>query len=281
MAARTVAICGIARDCRVQLTGLIPQIEALAALFQRHQIIVVENDSVDGTGKVLDAWSRDNPNVRSIRYCSLPGRAKPAIQPAGRSWFRHERIGRICNARNLYLAEWERAPTDYVIVADMDLHTFSLEGIVRSFARLSSWDAVASNGQRFTLRSPWRHAVYWDTYAYEPEDGYPNGVLRLADIRRAQHTLANRLRRAEWVPARSAFGGLCIYRSEFLTGARYSVAENADTTVPCLCEHTGLHRAIARNHPAFRLLISAEQRVAYETRIATVRRSLAGAFGTA
>ena len=153
-----------------------------------------------------------------------------------------------------------------------------MQGVSTTFASAGEWEAVASNGLRYTLRAPLRSRIYWDTYAYEPESGFEGGRQTLAGIRRAQSTLARQLRSGEWLATKSAFGGLCIYRGEVLEGVEYSVPPNDDPDIPYLCEHVGLHRAIRENHPPFRVHINPAQRTRYETTGTTVRRSLTDAL---
>lgn len=276
MAQVSVVFCGVARDCHRQLLRLAPQIERLGRLFKTYEVIVVENDSTDATGKLLIAWSQQNPRVSPIRFSHVERTTTGGLaSKTAPTWFQTDRIERISYARNLYLTELQSRQFDYLIVMDMDLLDFSVEGIEHSFAKPDLWDAVGSYGVRYTLRRPLRRQIYWDTYAYEPPEGFPQAVQTLSAIRTAQAALSRRMAKGEWVQARSAFGGLCIYRGNKIGGARYGIVENADPKVPVLCEHVAFNRSIRKMHGNFLIKTNPYQYVHYEPLRTTVRRTLA------
>jgi hypothetical protein len=280
METKSVLVCGVARDCAGGLPATIEFIDKLGALFRTYRALVVENDSTDATGALLDVWADRNPAAGVVHFShvesAVEGPEPDSEEPA---WFRADRIRRICFARNVYLAWMSGVCPDYVVVVDMDLDGISLEGLATSFARPDAWKAVASNGFRYTLRRPFTRSVYWDTYAYEPSEGFENGAQSVRAVRGAQLALMRRLRSNEWISALSAFGGLCIYRGDVLQGARYSVLPNADPKIPYLCEHVGLHRAIRERDPSFRVHINPLQTVRYETIPHTLKRSVSERLG--
>jgi len=277
MAGQSVVICGLARDCAERLPAMIQQLEQLGEMFRSYEVIVVENDSSDNTGALLTAWSDANPRVRTVRFSGVKQSSSSTTTTNNQpGWFQPDRIQRICFARNIYLAELSTTKSDYVVVVDMDLHSIDLDGIATSFANPMKWRAVASNGLRYTLRSPLRPRVYWDTYAYEPDGGFTHDTQTRADIRQSQKTLELLLRNGEWHVAKSAFGGLCIYRSDALKQVEYAVLPNNDPAIPWLCEHVGLHRAIYQHDPLFKVHINPAQVVTYETVFKTVSRSVSG-----
>ena len=50
-------ICGLARDCANALQGSLASVERLSACFQRVDLVVVTNDSVDATAEILTDWA--------------------------------------------------------------------------------------------------------------------------------------------------------------------------------------------------------------------------------
>ncbi|MEJ8568219.1 hypothetical protein V3330_11335 [Wenzhouxiangellaceae bacterium CH-27] len=261
MGASSVAICGLARDCANSLSRLIPAIEALAACFPEHRIIVVENDSLDDTAHVLNTWGSKNPAVETIHFSYV---GDQCADPGSGGWFGHNRIARMTFARNRYLeAVKEPAPAEFMIVVDLDIWTFDLDGVKHSFGLMDDWDAIAGDGRRYSLRHPWRPSVYWDSYAYEPATGFDEDVQTPEQIRTDQVEIARQLNRGELLPARCAFGGLCIYRTERLIGHAYGLIENAHPDVTVLCEHHTLVRSVRADHSDFRLAINPAMRVRY------------------
>lgn len=276
MSKSTVAICGIARDCSDQVRHIIPKLEALGERFKAYKIIVVENDSRDDTQEVISSWADENHNVVPI-FFSEAGLAPDAqsSRSSESGCFNYSRISRIAFARNIYLQELPRLDeSDFVVVVDLDVLDFSLAGIANSFARQDDWDCATSAGFRYTLRRPFNRDVYWDTYAFEPMDGYAGGVQHLSDIRSSQTKIRKELQGDCCVSAQSAFGGLAIYKRCMLEGQQYKTESNDDSDVPFLCEHVMLHRSINQSNSGFRLVINPAQKVYYESLATTLKRSL-------
>lgn len=280
MSENSVVICGIARDCSSQLTKLIPKLENLGAQFKDYKIIVVENDSQDSTGTVISSWAVRNRNVFPIMFSKTRlGAVQQNMNPGNLRYFNHSRISGIAFARNLYLRELHyHQPTDFVIVVDLDVMDFSIPGIAVTFHQRDKWDCATSSGLRYTLRAPFKSAVYWDTYAYEPTDGFSGGVQSLSAIRSSQKYLRERVKNDELIPALSAFGGLAIYRYQFLAEGQYETVENNNPKVPVLCEHVALHRSITRTNEAFRLVINPMQELQYESPFTTLNRNFRNLF---
>jgi hypothetical protein len=122
---------------------------------------------------------------------------------------------------------------------------------------------MTANGQRYSRRHAFRAAVYWDSYAYEPKQGFNQHVLTPGQLRTYQRDMADELDQSAFVEAKSAFGGLAIYRANLLRGARYSVLPNDNTEIPVLSEHHGLHREIRSERDELRLYINSAQSVDY------------------
>jgi len=269
MSRNSVALCGLARDCAKNLQAVIPQLERLGGAFYNYKVIVVENDSQDRTASVLSDWCEQNPRVHPIQFCyrdTCESEAKKA-GPSRIAWFGQKRMERMAFARNQYLAALTEEPSpDFVAVIDLDIRAFSMPGVEQSFGMLDAWDVVTSNGRRFSARNPTRLSVYWDSYAYEPKAGFPDGIQTPEQIRQNQVRVADQLKRGgELFPASSAFGGLAIYRAELLKHNWYSVIENGCENVPVLCDHPSLHRSMRRQHKDLRLVINPHMTVNYGT----------------
>ena len=275
MSNSSVVICGIARDCSSQLVKLIPKLEALGTTFKSYRIIVIENDSADDTAEVVLTWATKNQNVIPVLFSE---NTEVTAQLDARSEisrdFGQSRISRIAFARNLYLNELQAyQQADYVIVVDLDILDFSIQGIANSFEQRHNWDCATSSGLRYTLRSPLSSKVYWDTYAFEPIEGFSGGAQSLSDIRVSQKHLRKRLKSNALIPAISAFGGLAVYKYQVLVGQQYVAVKNKDSEVPILCEHVNLHRSISQTSESFRLMINPLQELRYESLGTTLKRN--------
>ncbi len=270
----SVILCGIARDCAPQLSRLIPRLEDLAAKFRSYKIIVVENNSRDHTARIISSWAASNCNVIPIIF-SRPDPEHQRIEGDFPGDFDHSRISRIAFARNIYLKELQQQqPADFVIIVDLDIMNFSIPGIANSFGWCNKWDCATSSGLRYTLRAPFSPTVYWDAFAYEPEEGFPGGIQSLRYIRSNQKKLRKQIRDNVLISASSAFGGLAIYKYRSLINQRYKVLTNSDPEVPVLCEHVALHRSMADSNMKFRLVINPVQELRYESPLTTIRRNI-------
>lgn len=268
MSSSSITLCGLARDCAENFKAIIPQLERLGDAFAHYKVIVVENDSQDQTASVLSDWCARNARVRPIQFCyrnTCESEAKKA-GPSRVAWFGQNRMERMTFARNQYLAALSEEPLpNFVAVIDLDIRAFSMPGVEQSFGMLDDWDVITANGQRYSVWNPLRLSVYWDTYAFEPYGGFPDGIQTSEQIRQNQVLLADQLKRGELFPASSAFGGLTIYRAELLRHHWYSVIENDCEDVPVLCDHPTLHRSMRQQHKGLRLVINPHMTVNYGT----------------
>ena len=53
---KKIVIAALARDCNEALINNIPRIEKLRELFTESHVVIVENDSKDGTKDTLQKW---------------------------------------------------------------------------------------------------------------------------------------------------------------------------------------------------------------------------------
>lgn len=237
LAASSVAIVGLARDCAARLEVNLWRCVALGNACREWRVHVEENDSQDGTQAVLSEFGGMFPNVTH----------------RSRTLGRKHRGGEFAGARTQDLAEYRSAcqqwvrehatAADFVIVVDFDQwggwsHFGVLNGIgwlgeipeacgMASVSLLESDIVAMRNGETFHERT-WLHYdawalrlnSYWDDYT-AGEGGWKHQWLPPI----GSHP----------VPVCSAFGGLCIYRTADYLEGRYSGED---------CEHVTFHRSI-------------------------------------
>lgn len=237
-------VCGIVRDAEHGLRTNIPVIDALCRKFGDWKVVVFENDSKDATKSILREWAATSSgHVHAICSdadigCTIPKSSEVTVNP----FFSRRRIEKMCRLRNQYLEYLEKQgwDADYLIVADLDVASISLDGILSSFDSAHEWDSVTAFGYSTSPRLKRR---YHDTYALTKwgEDAVPQTeemTIRYAD------ELGNLKPSHDWIRVYSAFGGLAIYRFEAIKGLRYSVLDNADPMVEVRSEHVGLYKAM-------------------------------------
>ena len=203
--------------------------EALLSGFRGGRVLVIGDDSTDGTERVLADWARARPEL----VVNVPA---PRLE-RGLSGF-----ARMARLRNALCERLEaEPPTDLVAVMDGDLEgPISLDGLAHSVALLSEPrgpDAVAALGINnwvgLPLLMPFLGYGYYDPIAFREgawERRSSDAAIRyrLAGLRRADAP----------IDVKSAFAGLALYRAEAAFGLRYDEATTD-------CEHVGFHRALA------------------------------------
>jgi hypothetical protein len=132
---------------------------------------------------------------------------------------------------------------DFVIVIDLDISGFEIEGLINSFSIRTEWDCIAANG--ISLSSKLRRQ-YHDSYALIEKD-------KLDEIQTEGSIKTNRIKYSSFrkgmpfVPVDSAFGGMAIYKWNSINNAFYTCLVNNDQRVQCKSEHVGLHKSMIEN----------------------------------
>jgi hypothetical protein len=165
---QNIVIAALARDCEDSLRTNIPLIEELRANFSWSQVVVVENDSIDGTKELLNDWkiNYENVNIISTNYGTktIPDKSDIIINPMTS----YQRIDKMVFYRNLYLDYIKEVnhPIDLVIIIDIDVIEISLSGlldVIGSFDNKTG--AVFSNGMSI-MRTPFGLSeIYYDIFA--------------------------------------------------------------------------------------------------------------------
>jgi len=254
MGCSTVTICSIVRDCNRNLKKNISVIEELRKFFKSSNVIVFENDSIDGTKETLSKWEREsqNVNIYSENYSqkTIP---KENINGVNRYYSEHRMI-KMTTYRNNYLRvlnnNSEYNP-DFVILIDLDIGKVSINGIAHSFGLAEQWDVVCANG--YFYDAPFRKK-YYDSYA----------LVEIGNEKKAQTEESISQTRNSWsflrpgmplIPVYSAFGGLAIYRFEAIKGQEYRVIKNNDKSIEVRVDHFSLFQDI-RNAGFTRIFIN-------------------------
>jgi hypothetical protein len=192
-------------------------------------VLVLCDDSTDGTAQVIADWARSRPDL----VVNVPA---PAPQ-RGVTGF-----ARMAQLRNALLERLEAEPaTDFVAAMDGDLEgPVSLDGLAHSIALLAEPrgpDAVAALGINnwigLPLLVPFVGYGYYDPIAFREQ----SWERRSSDVA-IRYRLAGLKRADEPLPVKSAFAGLVLYRAASVRGLRYDPAARD-------CEHVGFHRALA------------------------------------
>ncbi|MBP9792091.1 MAG: hypothetical protein KBC27_02660 [Rickettsiales bacterium] len=200
---------------------------------------IFENDSHDHTKEFFDKWQKDNHKVTIISE-DFHNKKRPSIKF-------------LADIRNRYLdkllQDKQYRDFDLVIMLDMDMFFgFDVRGILDSLAKIQDWDVVCSNGITRGNRMYDAFAFRSDTFPWSPdkEDYWSIIVPSIQKIYNPNTGL---------VSVHSCFGGMAIYKKNFLQGCRYdSIKED--------CEHVYLHQCMREKNKA-RITMNPTQIVRY------------------
>lgn len=224
----SIVVSILARDCAPRLHRNISRVEKLLAAARVGRVVIVENDSVDGTKEVLANWAARDERVTVI--------CKDHNAEAGSGSRKADRISRMASYRNAYLdfIDNEDITVDLVVMIDIDAKSFDVDGIIRSIESAPvDFAALFANGTRRVIGS--LLPFYYDLYAFVPAWG--KAARSLAQMRANGRELQDQMRVDQYVECQSAFGGIGVYRYDAIKGNCYSVAVNSERRDEVLCEH--------------------------------------------
>lgn len=180
--------------------------------FADYRIIIYENDSRDGTNRILSRWPVQNPKVIFISE-KLSFQDKLFLSPSGAC----KRTEVIAYARNRVLdivCKPEFDSFKYVIMGDMDFRTpWDIDEIIQIVNSPVKWDGVFANGLLPDGR-------LYDMFAHRDRI-QPVGPEILAGWWWQHHQWFKIDPSSDWRPVYSSFNGLGIYKRKSLLGCRY------------------------------------------------------------
>ena len=196
---------------------------------------LVESDSEDDTSAVLERLSKRYSNFNYVSLGNL--RTSTPLRTA-----------RIALCRNKYMEylDMNLSGNEFVMVVDLDGANSGLTiESIRSIWSRSDWSVVCANQ---------RHA-YFDIWALRHESWCPGDwiteyknltINKKINSRKAlKRSLYSKMRHIpagnEWIPVRSAFGGLAIYKAKSIKALRYQgLSEDGEE----VCEHVSFNESI-------------------------------------
>ena len=220
------AVCGCAQGIERHIPRAARAMEEMAAAFAWARIVVMENDSGDGTLAALHQWAARSPNVTILTERGVMARRSSVYQ-------------RMSHCRNLLLSHARKLAPAWVVMYDPDLRTTpSAAGFLSCFSlRPVGWAVCGAN----TPTSQ----PYYDLLALRTLDDWMPGDYKSCKRRCPQPVChgANRVipNESEPVEVLSLFGGLAIYRFALLDGCWYDEAAQQ-------CEHVAFNRCLRRRN---------------------------------
>ena len=219
------AVIGITRDNESCISQGIKNMIKISNIFKDSIVYLYENDSTDTTPKILAEWKAQFP--KKFYYTSEKNVSNYSYHTQN-----------IAQARQKAL-DWVRrnySKFDLLIIIDPDLYyDINIYGIFNTLNNWDKWDVCFANGiynkqgmtwDAFAMRlndqnTPWDgNKHYWSNF--HKKNGWGTGRVI-----------------TDWTEVKSAFGGIGIYKSEFISGVNYDI-NNID------CEHIAFHNKILK-----------------------------------
>lgn len=262
---KNIVIAALARDCETSLTTNIPLIEELRKRFLWSHVVIVENDSKDGTKDLLRHWEKSSVGVTVISddygTQTIPDKSDLIKNPMTS----YQRIDKMVLYRNIYLdhiSKIEHA-IDLVIVIDIDVLEISLTGLfnaINSFKR--DLGAVFSNGVSVGKMFFGTTKIYYDVFAvYE----YPllNEYSHSPEsLHQTFKSVNKKIRKKPFYKVISAFGGVGVYNYQAIKGLRYRTVLNPLNKLEAICEHIPFNQEITER--GFNNYIARDFQVVYQ-----------------
>ncbi|MFI3299210.1 MAG: hypothetical protein R3Y49_05365 [Rikenellaceae bacterium] len=246
---KKIAIAVLARDCNEALQRNIPRVEQLRSYFGESGVVVVENDSKDGTKETLQKWAQSSNNVAVISNDYGTATISASTNKDPYPEFGLGRIEKMARYRNIYMDYIREnfSEVHYVIMLDIDVLYFDAQGVVDSInGAPQDWQALFAFGRmyrRFRSEKVMTLAGYYDMFAYTNNDTkFP---ITRKSILSGRKELTKQIKQVNYCCCTSAFGGLGVYKWQSINTLSYRAELNDDTQVRVLCEHIPFNRHLS------------------------------------
>lgn len=240
----TIAICGLARNVSRVLNKTKIRLEYIGKQFKDYRIIIFENDSNDGSRKLLSDWTKENNKVILLDCCELGSCDCLLKKKEGYSLgaFSKSRIDNMAFYRNQCLKAAKKTNFDYLMVTDIDLNgQTNINGIYDSLS-YDNWDAIFCNGQVGIFGTFGTLTIQYDAVAYVDINGEfdekTNHLIKC--VKNYSKMKYNVINNYSLVPVKSAFNGYGLYKLKSLKNISYYGH-------PLICEHNSLAKQIIEN----------------------------------
>jgi len=246
---QNVIITSLLRDIVHRLPEIRKKAEKVGGMFKDYRILIVENDSTDGTRGELLSWAGENPKVVILgcgygaEECKLPKMPKTEGHGVDRP-----RIEKMVRLRNIYLEEiklhYPAKEWPYTIMWDLDMiGSIYLDGIANTMGLMATGkdtDVVCSYGiYRWGITT-----LFYDTYA----------LLHLGENFQIEDKTIHDIRKGWWeakyqrgdepFEVDSCFSGFAIYKTSSFEDRDKKIEYDMSGPDNLECEHVRLNKKI-------------------------------------
>ncbi len=250
MKSSTIVICTLVRDVAKNLPYIKKRVEMMGNRFLDYRILIVENDSNDGTRQKLHDWRKENPNV-IILGCGINNENECSMTNAIKKTEGHgvdrKRIEKMVMLRNIYIDTIKDSELlssfDYAAVWDLDIiGSVYVDGVANSIGHLSDRNSPAFDSDSMCAYGIYKWGpmkLYYDTYAHiDLDDQFHINLKTIHDLKKGFGVSYKRGEQP--VRVKSCFGGFTIYKIQSLLGENTKYDMSSENNLEC--EHARLHK---------------------------------------
>ncbi|MBB5226584.1 glycosyltransferase family 2 protein [Treponema ruminis] len=245
MLEESITFCLLARNCYNNLSKNLEKIEYIRNYFLNSYVIVIENDSKDGTKDLLIDWQKNHKNYfidcKDYNQSTFPvGQTKKSN--AGASKYRIEKMAFFRN-KYLEIIRKKNIHTDYITIFDSDLDDFAYKNFVSVIKNApKDWSCIFANGCFYSSFLKYRKLLKpYDIFAYIPYNA-EHDELTYKEMFINIDELERQLKKESYVRCTSAFGGIGIYHYDNIINTLYTTKNNErSSTLEVICEHISVN----------------------------------------
>lgn len=248
---KDIVIAILARDCGKTLVKNIQLVEEIRSYFRWSQVVVVENDSKDNTKALLFDWEQSKSGVKIISQdyntLTIPNKTLNNINPLV-SLFRIEKMTKY---RNIYIDYIKQINhnIDNLIVIDIDVKSFSIEGIVDSILKCEG-ECGAIFAYGITVKKIFNKVyskIFYDLFAIQEYSMKNIPLFKSQNSRDILRSISVNLKQNEILyKVISAFGGIAVYNYRAICDLEYKVVLNSFDKNEAICEHIPFNAEIIK-----------------------------------
>lgn len=277
----TIVFGILARDCKASLQCNMVRVEEIGRAFKDYHVVVYENDSKDGTAEMLQEWATQNEHVVAIcettHQTTIPKKSVKLPYPEKSVY----RIRKMVRFRNRVLDEVRsRFEPDLFCFIDIDVEHFSAKDVIEAIRQVpDDWGALFASGHFLYRRPDGTDKVphfQYDSYAFVPDGVDPMTTGKWVVSRKYHYVTSwyfnTLLRGRDYLPCRSAFNGIGIYRWEAIRDLKFDIMQTPElkNVSACFCEHVPFNGEIIKK--GYKLYTTSKIEVTYYHKELTLLR---------
>lgn len=251
----TIVFTGLIRDKVNNIPYYKYYFSKLGNYFKDYRVVIVENDSKDGTREKLLEWAREDPKVIILGCGVNVPKCEMKLMETYKHSITKPRLEKMVLLRNTYLEYIKKnlSNFDFMFIIDLDIiGSAYIEGISDSFYYFQKYpqiDCISCNSKFNRVRN-WQfnffkpNLVYYDPFALKLRDHktiFKGDIDDWAELIESKTDISHK--KDGLLPVSSAFAGLSICRIKSVVNSNAKYATNSDEVddkkvhKELICEH--------------------------------------------